>query len=78
MYPEACISPITTYFGILMEIIVKQAKVDGCKPSLQARLSKHYKFAFWLHWGKVQEVEPTLLTVYPVDPSITAFTFQNN
>jgi hypothetical protein len=35
-----CNGPIGTYFGKLLEIVVKWAKVDGCKPSLQARLSQ--------------------------------------
>ncbi len=38
--PDACIGPRGTYFGKLLVIVVKQAKVDGCKPSFQARLSK--------------------------------------
>jgi hypothetical protein len=34
------IGPIGTYFGKLLEILLKQAKVAGCKPTFQARLSK--------------------------------------
>jgi hypothetical protein len=36
--PMVCIAPRTTYFGKLLEILVKWAKVDGCKPMLQAKL----------------------------------------
>jgi hypothetical protein len=32
------IAPIATYFDKLMEILVKWAEVDGCKPILQARI----------------------------------------
>jgi hypothetical protein len=34
------IGPIGIYFGKLVELLLKQAKVDGCKPSFQARLSR--------------------------------------
>jgi hypothetical protein len=36
--PSLC--PEGTYFGKLLEQSLKQAKVDGCKPSFQARLRK--------------------------------------
>jgi hypothetical protein len=34
----ACIAPRATYVDKIQEILVKWAKVDGCKPILQARL----------------------------------------
>jgi hypothetical protein len=35
-----CIGPRATYFGkLLLEIVVKRAKVDGRKPTFQDRLS---------------------------------------
>jgi hypothetical protein len=32
------IAPIASYFGKLLEILVKLTKVFGCEPSFQARL----------------------------------------
>jgi hypothetical protein len=32
------ISPIGSYFGKLLELLLKGAKVDGCKPSCSSRL----------------------------------------
>jgi hypothetical protein len=37
--------PRGTYFGKVLGILLKQAKIDGCKPSFQARLRK---LAFYL------------------------------
>jgi hypothetical protein len=34
----SCIGPKGNSLGKLVEIVVKGAKVDGCKPSFQARL----------------------------------------
>jgi hypothetical protein len=32
--------PRCTYFGKLLELLLKQSKVDVCKPSFQARQAK--------------------------------------
>jgi hypothetical protein len=46
-----CIGLRATYFGKLLELVVKWAKIDGCKPTFQAKTKK-----MEFHFGKVYTV----------------------
>jgi hypothetical protein len=60
----------TSFFGEQLETVTKQAKLDGCKPGFQARLSLCFPKLSAIHKPLLSKLAATYMDKHKVPPMI--------